>query len=163
MSMLQESYSGALNHSMNALKKFRLEISTWYYTDFEVEKFFHGVPLTGIENLPKNDKIPQRIQYFHNEFKKKVEILIRELMPMLTNMEIDLRNWNKKFEMTVLKAAILNTSSIRRNSLSQISRKITDNQKKVVETAVSNVQKSMMLGKAKGMLKNVFSNKNQEV
>ena len=68
-------------------------------------------------------------------------------MPELTNMEIDLRNWNKKFEMSSLKSAILNISSQRRNSLSQISRKISVNQKKMINNVLSHVQKSIMIAK----------------
>ncbi len=49
--------------------------------------------------------------------------------------------------MDTLKGAILNISNERRNSLSQISRKMTNDQKKIITNVMSHVQKSMMMGK----------------
>ena len=76
-----------------------------------------------------------------------METLIRELMIEMTHMEIDLRNWNKKFEMGILKGSLLNIPSQRVNPLSQISKRLSNDTKKMMVNLVSQVQKSMILGK----------------
>ena len=76
-----------------------------------------------------------------------MESLIRELMIEITHMEIDLRNWNKKFEMGILKGSLLNIPSQRVNPLSQISKRLSNDTKKMMVNLVSQVQKSMVLGK----------------
>jgi hypothetical protein len=65
----------------------------------------------------------------------------------MTHMEIDLRNWNKKFEMGILKGSLLNIPSQRVNPLSQISKRLSNDTKKLMVNLVSQVQKSMILGK----------------
>lgn len=65
----------------------------------------------------------------------------------MTHMEIDLRNWNKKFEMGILKGSLLNIPSQRVNPLSQISKRLSNDTKKMMVNLVSQVQKSMVLGK----------------
>ncbi len=46
-------------------------------------------------------------------------------MPELMDMELDLRNWSKKFEMEVLKAGILNISNQQKvHSMSQVIKKV---------------------------------------
>jgi len=50
--------------------------------------------------------------------------------------------------MGILKGNFLNISNEKRTSLSHISRRFTDNNKKLINNVLSHVQKSMMIRKA---------------
>lgn len=80
----------------------------------------------------------------------------------MTHMEVDLRNWNKKFEMGILKGSLLNIPSQRVNPLSQISKRLSNDPKKLVTAMVSKVQQSMMLGKTDNNKKNEKEKVNAE-